>query len=142
MGRFSRLGNDLYSGRRPSTSSAAAGSGTPSPAVIVVVAAIGLQAKPLDFGIEFVGGAQFKVTLPADQVTQDNADRLRVTVAATGIDAAASPVVTTSGESAIVVQTRPLTSEESAAARRRHPDRLGVDPQQDIYQSEVGAELG
>ena len=33
MGKFSRLGNDLYTGRSRSTSSAARGSGTPCPAV-------------------------------------------------------------------------------------------------------------
>ena len=69
------------------------------------------------------------VTLPADQVNQDDADELREAVADTGIDDASSPVVTTRATSAIIVQTEPLTDDESDAGRRRHPrDRPASTP--------------
>ncbi len=142
MSRFSRWGGELYSGRRSIDFVGRRWLWYAISAVVVLVAAIGLQAKPLDFGIEFVGGAQFKVTLPADEVTQANADRLGETVAATGIDAAASPVTATSGENAIDVQTRPLTSEESRQIVEAISTDFGVDPQQDINQSEVGPSWG
>ena len=142
MSRFSRWGGELYSGKRSIDFVGRRWLWYAISAVVVVAAAAGLQAKPLDFGIEFVGGAQFKVTLPADEVNQDNADRLSVTVAATGIDAAASPVTATSGDSAIDVQTRPLTSDESRQVVEAISTEFGVDPQQDVNQSEVGPSWG
>ncbi len=54
----------------------------------MLVAVLGLYFRGLNLGIEFVGGAQYSVTLPTDQVNQDNADKLREAVAGTGIDAA------------------------------------------------------
>ena len=60
-----------------STSSAASGSGTPSPAIIVLLAVAGLYFKGLNFGIEFEGGVEYTVSLPAGQVTQDNVDEIR-----------------------------------------------------------------
>lgn len=142
MSRFSRWGGELYTGERSIDFVGRRWLWYAISAVIVVGAAIGLQAKPLDFSIEFVGGAQFKVTLPADEVTQDNADRLGETVAATGIDAAASPVTATSGDSAIDVQTLPLTSAESRQVVEAIATEFGVDAQQDINQSEVGPSWG
>ena len=52
-------------------------------------------------------------------MTQENADELREAVAGTGIDDASSPVVTTSGDSSILVQTEELTDEESDKVTRR-----------------------
>ena len=46
----------------------------------MLLAVVGLCVKGLNYGIEFTGGTQYKVTLPADQVTQDNADELREAV--------------------------------------------------------------
>ena len=86
MGKISRLGNDLYNGSTsPSTSSAASGSGTPSRASSCCSRVLGLSVKGLNYGIEFTGGTQYKVTLPSDQVTQDNADALREAVGGLGI---------------------------------------------------------
>ena len=56
---------------------------------------------------------------PADQVTQDNVDKIRDAVADTGIDAASSPIVNTSGES-IRVQTEELTNDQADRGHRRH----------------------
>jgi preprotein translocase subunit SecF len=142
MSRFSRWGGQLYTGERSIDFVGRRWLWYSISAVIVVISAIGLQVKPLDLGIEFVGGAQFKVTLPADQVTQDNADRMREVVAGTGIDAASAPVVSTSGTEAIDVQTLPLTSAESAEVVQTIADEFGVDAQTDISQSEVGPSWG
>ncbi len=87
----------------------------------MIIAIAALATKGLNYGIEFTGGAEYKVTLPSEQVTQDTADELREAVAGTGIDNASSPVVTTSGDEQILVQTEPLTGEESRSRRRRHP---------------------
>ena len=52
----------------------------------MLLAVAGLYFKGLNFGIEFEGGVEYAVSLPADQVTQDNVDKIRTAVAGTGID--------------------------------------------------------
>ena len=142
MSRFSRWGGDLYSGKRSIDFVGRKWLWYAMSGVIVVFAIAGLQAKPLDFGIEFVGGADFKVTLASDQVTQDNVDRLRQVVAGTGVEKASSPVAAISGDSAIQVQTQSLTTAESDQITKAISEAFKVDPQQDINQSEVGPSWG
>ena len=99
MSKLSRLGNALYEGdvsidfvsprRRRIWYSISL--------LIVLVAVLGLYFKGLNLGIEFEGGSEYRVSLPADQVNQDTADRLRETVGSLGIKDAEQPVVTTSG---------------------------------------------
>ena len=75
MGRFSRLGNELYGGRRSIDFVAPAGTLVPHlggprrPAVAIVL------IKGLAFGIEFTGGTQYRVPVAASDVTQDERGR-------------------------------------------------------------------
>ena len=141
MGKFSRLGNDLYSGKKSIDFVGRkwlwyCGSG-----LIVLLAVRGLYFQGLNMGIEFEGGAQYRVTLPADQVTQDNADELREAVAATGIDGASSPVVTTSGENGIIVQTKQLNSADSEEVVDTILQTVGASPARHVAGRDRG-ELG
>jgi preprotein translocase subunit SecF len=113
MGMFSRLGNDLYTGKKSIDFVGRKWLWYSGSGLIVLLAVCGLYFQGLNMGIEFEGGAQYRVTLPSDQVTQDNADKLREAVAATGIDGASSPVVTTTGDNGIIVQTKQLNSADS-----------------------------
>ncbi len=113
MGRYSRLGNDLYSGRRSFDFVGRRWLWYGLSALILLVAVGGLSLKGLNLGIEFTGGAQYTVSVPSSQATQATADALREDVAATGIDGASSPVVSTSGDRAVLVQTETLSSAES-----------------------------
>ncbi len=79
--------------------------------------------------------------MPADQVTQDTADEVREAVANSGVDNASSPVVTTSSREGIIVQTEPLTSDESAEIAQVLLDTTGASPD-DLSQSEIGASWG
>ena len=142
MGKFSRLGNDLYSGRRSIDFVGRKWLWYSISGVIIVLAVAGLYLKGLNMGIEFTGGAQYRVSLDSSQVTQDNADELRNAVAGTGIDGAASPVVTTSGDSAILVQVEPLTSAESQKVVDTIVETTGVDADKAISQDEIGASWG
>jgi len=142
MGKFSRLGNDLYSGRRSIDFVGRKWLWYAMSGVIIVLAVAGLYLKGLNMGIEFTGGAQYRVSLDSSQVTQDNADELRNAVAGTGIDGAASPVVTTSGDSAILVQVEPLTSGESQKVVDTIVETTGVDADKAISQDEIGASWG
>lgn len=142
MGKFSRLGNDLYSGRKSIDFVGRKWTWYAISAVIVLLALSGLYFKSLNMGIEFTGGAQYRVSLDSSQVTQDEADTLREAVAGTGIDAAASPVVTTSGDTAILVQIEPVTGSESAKIVDTIVQETGVDPEKAISQDEIGASWG
>jgi preprotein translocase subunit SecF len=142
MGKFSRLGNDLYSGRKSIDFVGRKWTWYAVSGVIVLLAVAGLYLKGLNMGIEFTGGAQYRVSLDSSQVTQDQADNLRESVAASGVDAAASPNVTTSGDTAILVQVEPVTSAESAKIVDTIVQETGVDPAEAISQDEIGASWG
>jgi len=141
MGKFSRLGNDLYSGQKSIDFVGRRWLWYAISAVILLVAVGGLLGKGINYGIEFTGGAEYRVSLQADQVTQDTADELRQDVAGTGIDNASSPVVTTSGNEAILIQTEPLTDDESAEVSQVILDTTGAT-NDDLSQSEIGASWG
>jgi preprotein translocase subunit SecF len=141
MGKFSRLGNDLYTGDKSVDFVGRRWLWYAVSAVIVVICVGGLTVKGLNWGIEFTGGAEYRVSLPSDQVTQDTVDELRTAVADSGVDNASSPVVTTSGTEAILVQTEPLTDDEALAVREVIQETTGV-PVSEISQSEIGASWG
>ncbi len=77
---------------------------------ILVVAIGALLLRPLNFGIEFRGGVEFKAQIanPSSHVKQVND-----AVVDTGIEAAANPQVVSSGQNTIRVQTEPLTPDEA-----------------------------
>ena len=141
MGAFSRLGNDLYSGKRSIDFVGRRWLWYAVSAVIVAVAVFGLASKGLNMGIEFTGGAEYRVTLPTDRVTQETADELRESVAATGVESASSPVVTTSGTEAIIVQTEPVDDAESEQIVATILDTTGAGAA-DISQTEIGPSWG
>ena len=105
MGKFSRLGNALYEGDVSIDFVGRKWLWYSISGIIVLLAVAGLYFKGVNFGIEFEGGVEYNITLPADQVTQDNVDKVRATVAGSGIDAASSPIVNTSGQDSIRVLT-------------------------------------
>jgi len=142
MGKASRLGNALYEGDVSIDFVGRKWLWYGISTVILAVAVAGLLVKGLNFGIEFQGGVEYAVTLPADQVTQENADKIRSAVAGTGIDNASSPIVNTSGSDAIRVQTEELSNAQAAEVAGVIADTLGVDAKNDVSTQEVGASWG
>jgi preprotein translocase subunit SecF len=145
MGKFSRLGNDLYAGKKSIDFVGRKWLWYGISGVIVLLAVLGLSVKGLDMGIEFVGGAEYKIALPADKATQATADEVRDAVAATGIDAAQQPVVTTAGSgnsSSIIVQVKPVSTAESRQVVDAIVETTGVDPGKDINTQEIGPSWG
>lgn len=141
MGKVSRLGNALYEGDvsidfvgRKYLWYAISG-------VIVLLAVAGLMTKGLNFGIEFQGGVEYQVSLPANQVTQNNVDKIRDAVAGTGLDATRSPIVNTSGES-IRVQTEELSNDQAEQVTEAIAAAVNVDAARDISTQDVGASWG
>ena len=141
MGAFSRLGNDLYSGQRSIDFVGRRWLWYAASGLIIALATFGLVNKGLNMGIEFTGGAEYRVTLPTEKVTQDTADELRSALAGTGVDSASAPVVTTSGSEAILIQTEPVNDDESAALVEAILETTGAT-QADISQTEIGPSWG
>jgi preprotein translocase subunit SecF len=141
MGKLSRLGNALYEGDvsvdfvgRRLLWYAISG-------VIVAIAASGLLFKGVNMGIEFEGGVEYRVAMPVGEATQHNVEVIREAVADTGIDDASAPIVTTSGEDNIRVQTEPLTNDQSIEVSEAIQKAAGVTDD-DVSQDAIGATWG
>jgi preprotein translocase subunit SecF len=141
MGKFSRLGNDLYTGRKSVDFVGKRRLWYAISGLIIVAAILGLYFKGLNWGLEFRGGAQFTVSMPSGEATQANADQLRNDVAGTGIPSAQQVVVTTSGQNSIIVETEPLTLPESAQIQSTIEQSVGVT-KADISTDEIGPSWG
>jgi preprotein translocase subunit SecF len=142
MGKASRLGNALYEGDVSIDFVGRKWLWYTVSGIIVLLAITGLSLKGLNFGIEFEGGVEYNVSLPANQVTQDSADNIRDAVANTGLDAASSPIVNTSGTESIRVQTEEMSTDDANKVTRAIAAAVGVDPIRDISTQDVGASWG
>jgi preprotein translocase subunit SecF len=140
MGRISRLGNRLYTGERSIDFVGRKWLWYAISGVIVVLAILGVMVKGLNYGIEFTGGTQYKVTI-ADGATQDQADAVREAVGGLGIPNADAPVVSTSGQNSILIQVEQLSDAESSKVTQTIEDTLDVT-QDDISQDQIGASWG
>ncbi|WP_426246434.1 protein translocase subunit SecF [Nocardioides sp. LHG3406-4] len=139
MGKFSRLGNELYGGRK-SYDFVHKKTLWYLVSIVLVTAAIAVVLlRGLNFGIEFTGGTQYKVSLPASQVNQTSADTIREAVAGAGVAEAEAPIVTTAGE-AVLVQVEELTQAESDKITTAIEGSM--DGVQDISQDEISASWG
>lgn len=141
MGKFSRIGNELYGGNRSIDFVHRRAIWYGVSLFLVGLAIMAIAIKGLNFGIEFTGGAQYRVNLPTSEVTQDNADRLREAVADTDIEAADVPTVTTSGNNTILIQVESLTQDESTALIQTITETVPAT-EADVSPEEIGASWG
>ncbi|WP_232676006.1 protein translocase subunit SecF [Nocardioides sp. R-C-SC26] len=140
MGKFSRIGNELYNGRRSFDFVSKRGLWYAISTVLVVLSFGAIFIKGLNFGIEFTGGTQYRVPVSAAQNNQETADQLREAVANAGVAEAESPTVTTAGGS-LLLQVEEMTSEEADQITDAILTVVDV-PRDDIAQSEIGASWG
>lgn len=140
MGKFSRLGNDLYSGKKSIDFVGRKWLWYSISAVIVLVSVLGLTVKGLDMGIEFVGGAEYKVTGVQD-LGQDVVDDVRTEVGESGIEAAEQPVVNSSGDDGLLVQVKPVSADESEQIKQIITEVTGASEDQ-IEAQEIGPSWG
>ncbi|MGH3447618.1 MAG: protein translocase subunit SecF [Nocardioidaceae bacterium] len=110
MSKLGQLGANLYQGKVSVDFVGRRKLWYAMSAVIVLIAIGALLFRGLNFGIQFRGGVEFtsQFNQPSSHVTQ-----VTNAVVDTGIDAAANPIVVTSGSDAIRVQTKPLTLNET-----------------------------
>jgi preprotein translocase subunit SecF len=145
MSRFTNIGHALYEGKvsidfigRKWLWYAVSG-------LIVLLAVYGLVGKGLNLGIEFKGGVEYQVSMPADQATQGNVQKIRDAVAQVAkddnIDGAAAPIVNTSGPKNIRIQTEPLDNDQATAVSQAIQKAVGVNADA-VSRDAIGATWG
>jgi preprotein translocase subunit SecF len=109
MSRLGRLGNHLYEGKVSFDFVGRRKLWYTLSALIVAIAIVGLVFRGLNFGIDFKGGVQFQaqITDPSSQIK-----KLNDAVVGTDIGNASHPVVVASGQHAVQVTTKTLTTDE------------------------------
>ena len=122
MGRMSRFGNDLYTGKLSFPFVARRRLWFTIAIILVVASALVPLIRPIQFSIEFTGGSQFTVSGLSSPIDQSLA---APAVQAVVPDAATK--VTTIGDTAVRVQTDQMTSDETQEVRFSLADAYGVD---------------
>ena len=144
MGKFSRLGNDLYNGRKSYDFVHRRTRFYAFSGVLVLAAVLIVVFKGLSFGVEFTGGVQYEVKVPGQSLTQADADSVRQAVVDAGVEAAGNPVVTTAG-TGLTVQIESVSQAENDTITQAIASTLDIpaaDQAADISQSEIGASWG
>src|SRR3954453_17145567 len=142
MGKFSRLGNNLYTGKKSIDFVGRKYVWYAVSGLIVLLAVLGVSIKGLNYGIEFTGGSQYTISnLDSSQVTQDSANELRDAVGGLGIPNADAPIVTTAGTSSIIIQVEELTTAENLKVSQTILDTVDAQPEA-LSQDQIGASWG
>jgi preprotein translocase subunit SecF len=138
MGKASRLGNDLYTGRKSIDFVNRRPTWYAITGVVVLLAFAALFIKGLNFGIEFTGGTEYRV--PVASATQETADELGEVVAGTDIEGTGNPIVTTAGGS-VLIQVEDISQDEGNEVAAALSEATGV-PVNDLTINEIGASFG
>jgi preprotein translocase subunit SecF len=141
MSRFARLGNDLYEGRVSINFVGRKWLWYAVSGIIVAVSIYGLLVPKLNWGIEFEGGVEYRVSMAAGEATEDAVTEIRTAVEDTGIENASAPIVNTSGEDNIRIQTEPLTNAEALEVGDAIEEAAGVTDD-DISRQSIGPSWG
>jgi preprotein translocase subunit SecF len=139
MGKASRLGNDLYTGRRSIDFVHRRPLWYAITGVIVLLAIAAIAIRGLNFGIEFTGGTEYRVPI-AGGATQQDAEELRDAVAGSGVEGTEAASATTAGDN-VLIQVEELTQEESDTVAEAIRTVVDV-PENDLAQDEIGASWG
>ena len=139
MGKFSRLGNDLYTGRRSLDFVGRRPIWYGVSIVLVALAIAAVAIKGLNFGVEFTGGTQYKASL-TQSVSQEDADAVREAIADAEIEGAESPSVVTAGSDSLTIKVSELDPEATEQIAAIVGDT--VDLSSAISIEEIGASWG
>lgn len=141
MGKFSRLGNELYNGRRSIDFVGRRGVFYAVSVALVAGAIAIILLKGMNFGVEFTGGVQYQATVQAGEATQSEADTLRQKIADSGVEGAGNPTVTTAGDSGLIIQVEELSQAANDQLSGIITSELNIAPSQ-LSQDEIGASWG
>jgi preprotein translocase subunit SecF len=141
MSRLSRIGHALYEGKVSIDFVGRRYLWYSISALIVVVAVLGLTVKQLNMGIEFQGGVEYRVAMPAGQADEQAVEDIRDAVVRTGFAATSAPIVNTSGNDGIRIQTEPLSNDNATTVSEAIQKAAGV-PQDSVSSSSIGPSWG
>jgi preprotein translocase subunit SecF len=145
MGKLSNIGHALYEGRISIDFVGRRWIWYGISGAILALALFGLLGKGLNLGIEFKGGVEYRVVMPAGQANQAAVEKIRDAVAReagdSDISEAESPVVNTSGSNTIRIQTEPLNNADANTISDTVREAAGVD-RDAVSQDEIGATWG
>lgn len=137
MSRFSQLGNDLYSGKRSFDIVGRRRFWYAVSAALILISLVGILGRGLNFGIEFRGGSELRVS----QV-QGMADyEARAAAIMEEVAPGETTTVTQIGDSTIRIQTGELESAQAETARADLAQEFDV-PVDDVASSLVGPSWG
>ncbi|TQK71467.1 MULTISPECIES: protein translocase subunit SecF [unclassified Nocardioides] len=142
MGKMSRLGNELYQGRKSINFIGKPWLFYLISGVLVGLAVLVLFVKPLNMGVEFTGGTTVSVPVGAGEATQSAADDLRTKVADSGIQNAENPTVTTEGDSALVIQVENLSEKQRGEIAALVHDEFPNVAENDLSVQDIGPSWG
>lgn len=137
MSSFAELGNDLYSGRRSFDIVGKRKVWYITSAVLIVLSLVGLFGRGLNFGIEFSGGSEFRISSVADLDNYE--ERASEALAEAEPDAVAS--VTLVGNDTVRLQTGQLTNDVAEEARVDLAEAFGVEASE-VTSSFIGPSWG
>jgi preprotein translocase subunit SecF len=142
MGKFSRLGNELYQGRKSYDFVGKRALWYAISGTLVGLAILVILVKGMNFGIEFTGGTQYTVTdLSSDVATQETADELSSAIGDSSAGGATNPQVTTAGTDGLIIQIENVNAAGDAEIRSIIKDVTGASGD-DVSKTEVGASWG
>lgn len=142
MGKMSRLGNELYQGRKSIDFVGRPWLWYAASLVLVGLAVAVLFAKPLNMGVEFTGGTTLSVPVGSGNATQDAADELSDAVAGSGIENAENPTVTTEGSSSLTIQVENLSQDQRDAMEDLIREDYPALDEDDISIQDIGPSWG
>jgi preprotein translocase subunit SecF len=143
MSRYAKFGHSLYEGTVSINFVGRKYLWYSLSAVLLAVSLFGIFVVKLNMGIEFEGGVEYRVSV--DDPTQDQVQEIREAVQGTGLDAASAPIVNTSGEDAIRVQTESLSNADARVVAQAVRETAGAqsdDISQNVIGPSWGAEVG
>ena len=135
MGAMSRLGNDLYSGKRSFPFVGRRRVWFIIASALVLAAILVPFFRPVQFSIEFTGGSQFTVS----NLSSPNQDT--ATQAVVSVVPSATTRVTTVGSTAVRVQTDQMSSAQTVEVRDALAKAYDVDVKQ-VTASFIGPSWG
>jgi preprotein translocase subunit SecF len=139
MSKFSRLGHRLYTGEVSYDFIGRRRTWYLVSSVLILIALAAVLIRGLDYGIEFKGGADFKVNTT---VTATTVQTMRTALDNSGVPDLQESTINTIGDTQIRVQTRTLdATTEVPKVRAAIAEAAGTTPDQVAY-SLIGASWG
>ncbi|WP_131104764.1 protein translocase subunit SecF [Ornithinimicrobium sufpigmenti] len=137
MSRFSELGNDLFSGKKSYPIVHRRRFWYLLSGVLIALSLVGLLGLGLNFGIEFRGGTELRVS----QVQDLDSYEQRASAVMDEVSPGGTTGVTRIGDSTVRVQTGELSNEDAESARLGLAEEFDV-PDEDVTSSFVGPSWG